>query len=380
MKITIIGPVYPFKGGIAHYTGLLAANLQKEHDVEVVSFSLQYPNFLYKKEQRDYKNDAFKFENTRFMLNTVNPVSYFKTGRYIKKQQPDLVIFQWWHPFFAPAYWTILKILGSRKTQIIFICHNVLPHESFPLQKPITKSILKNGKQIVHSEADAIALKSIVDSPIFEQAVLPTYDMFSTINAHKRVESRQGLSLSESNQVLLFFGFIREYKGLKHLIKAMPDIVKQLPACRLLVVGEYFEGNKEEYVELIDQESMSEYIKVYDGYIPDSDVGIYFTACDLVVLPYESATQSGIVQVAYGFNKPVVATRVGGLPDVVTDEKTGYLVPPYDSNAITDAVVKFFKEGRTEDFESGIEAERHRYSWDRLNEAIVELSENAERC
>ena len=377
MKITIIGPVYPLKGGIAHYTGLLAASLQKEHDVEVVSFSLQYPKFLYKKEQRDYKNDAFKFENTRFMLSTMNPVSYFKTGRYIKSQKPDLVIFQWWHPYFAPAYWTILKMLGSSKPQIIFICHNVLPHENFPLQKPITKSILKKGKQIVHSEADAAILKSLIVAPDFVQTVLPAFHMFSTISAHKRTESQQSLSLSESNKVLLFFGFIREYKGLKHLIKAMPDIVKQLPECRLLVVGEYFEGNKEEYVELIEQEGMTEYIKVYDGYIPDSDVGIYFTACDLVVLPYESATQSGIVQIAYGFNKPVVATRVGGLPDVVTDGKTGYLISPFSSDAIANAVVKFFKEGRIEDFESGIEAERHKYSWDRMNEIVESLSRRA---
>jgi len=373
LKIIIVGPVFPYKGGIAHYTGLLALNLQKEHDVGFVSFSLQYPKLLYKKEQKDFDNDAFKFDDTAFMLNTVCPVSYIKTGRYIKKQNPDLVIFQWWHPFFAPAYWTILKCLGKKKTKVLFLCHNVLPHEKFPFQKQITKAVLKRGGHIVHSQSDAKDLESILKAPVYEKAVHPTYDLFSTIGNYGREEARERLSLFESDKVLLFFGFIREYKGLKHLIKAMPGIVESSPDYKLLIVGDYFEGNKDEYLSLIENSGVQEYIKNYDGYIPDNEVGLYFSACDVVVLPYESATQSGIVQIAYGFNKPVIATRVGGLPDVVVDDETGYLIPPFDSKAIADAVNRFFEEKDGIPFDTNIEAEMHKYSWDRMNETVDRL-------
>ena len=378
MKIIIVGPVYPYKGGISHYTGLMAKNLQKEHEVEIVSFSLQYPKFLYKKNQKDFDNDAFKYENTIYILNTINPISYIKTAKYIKKQKPDLVIFQWWHPFFAPAYWCVLKSI-AKLSKIIFICHNVLPHEKFPLQKYLTGAILKKGGCIVHSDADTQELAEIVKSPIFEKTVHPTYDVFNSVNTYTGIKAREQLSLSQSDKVILFFGFIREYKGLKHLIRAMPKIASTSSECKLLIVGDYFEGNKQVYTDLIESTGVSENIKVYDGYIPDDEVGIYFSACDLVVLPYESATQSGIVQIAYGFNKPVIATNVGGLPDVVINEKTGYLIPPCDSNAIADAIARFFEVKDRQAFVTNIENEKHKFSWDRMNETVEGLYDRITR-
>jgi len=371
MKIIIVGPIYPYKGGIAHHTGLLAANLSKEYDVEVISFKMLYPSFLYKKTQKDYENNAFEYKNIKYLINTVNPISYIKTGRYIKKQKPDLIIFQWWHPYFAPAYWTILKVI--KKIKVIFICHNVLPHEKFPFQKKITKTVLSKGGQIVHSDTEANELINLIKTPIYAQTVLPIFDLFSKICNYQKKDARNHLLLNESDRVLLFFGFIREYKGLKHLIKAMPDIIKQYPECILLIVGDYFEGNKEEYLLLIDDIEMQKNIKIFDGYIPDSEVGLYFSACDIVVLPYESATQSGIVQIAYGFNKPVIATKVGGLPDVVVDKKTGYLIPPCDSRAVTEAVKQFFEKGDINFFNENIITEKYKYSWDRMTEIILVL-------
>jgi len=375
MNIVIIGPVYPFKGGIAHYTGLLATSLQKEHYVEVLSFRLQYPRFLYKKEQKDFANDAFKFENTKYLLNTLNPFSFLKVAEYIKKQKPDLAIFEWWHPYFAPSYWFILKRI-KKHTKVIFTCHNVLPHEKFPLQKILTKAVLSKGDCIVHSATDAQELKRLLPETVYKQAVIPTFCNFSRLNTLQKKDAHEALQLTKTDKVLLFFGFIREYKGLKHLIQAMPDIVRQLPESKLLIVGDYFEDNKEEYIDLISQCGVEEHVRIYDGYVPDSEVALYFAACDVVILPYESATQSGIVQIAYGFNKPVIATRVGGLPDVVTDGKTGYLVPPGNSTAIADAVVRFFNDCKAGEFKENIEAEAHRFSWKKLTKIVEELAED----
>ena len=176
---------------------------------------------------------------------------------------------------------------------------------------------------------------------------------------------------------MLFFGFVREYKGLKHLIAALPEIIKRLPKTHLLIVGD-FGKDKQEYLELIAQNKMEDFLSIYDGYIPDREVEQYFAASDLVVLPYESATQSGIVQIAYGFERPVVATNVGGLPDVVLDEKTGYLVPPKNPEALADAVVRFFEEQKAGEFAENIRKEASRYSWDRMRENICSLWEQQE--
>ena len=374
MKIIIIGPIYPYKGGIAHYTGMMASSLQKEHDVEVISFSLQYPRFLYKKEQKDYKNDCLGFKNTKFILNTINPVSYFATAMYIKRQKPDLIIYQWWHPYFALAYWCISKMI-KKTCVIIFVCHNVLPHEKFLFQKTLTIATLSRGNAyIVHSYAEAKVLESLLKAPYYKNTPLPAFDFFND-GKHTRKVSRETLRVSESEYVLLFFGLIREYKGLRHLINAMPTIISGCKSCKLLIVGDFFEGNKNDYVDLIKQCGMEEFIQIYSGYVSDNEVGLYFTACDVVVLPYESATQSGIVQVAYGFNKPVIATSVGGLLDVVIDGKTGFLIPPHDSTAIASSVLSFVRHEDKEQFNTNIKAEKYKFSWDRMNEVINELNE-----
>ena len=185
------------------------------------------------------------------------------------------------------------------------------------------------------------------------------------------------IGLGEQEQVLLFFGFVREYKGLKHFIAALPQIVERLPKVHLLIVGD-FGKDKQEYLELIAQNKVEKFLSIYDGYIPDQEVEQYFAASDLVVLPYESATQSGIVQIAYGFERPVIATNVGGLPDVVLNEKTGYLVPPKNPGALAEAVVRFFEEHKAEEFAENIRKEASRYSWDRMRENICLLWERQE--
>lgn len=369
-KIVLVGPVYPYKGGISHYTGLMYRALSKKYDVTMISYSFQYPKLLYKKEQRDYSNDSFKIEDTNYLINTANPFNWILSAKKIKDIHPDLVIIQWWHPYFAPCYQAIAKHL--KDTKVLFVCHNVFPHERFPMDKFLTRKTLDKGSCfIVQSGQDEDDLKSIISNANYVRAVHPTYNAFKMQNMSKE-QARNILGISEDQKILLFFGFVRKYKGLDYLIQAMPEIKKQLNNCKLLIVGD-FGDDKAEYISSINKENVSDVIEIYDGYIPDKEVEKFFAASDVVVLPYVSATQSGIVQIAYGFEKPVIATEVGGLPDVVTDGKTGYLVPAENPKALSDAVIKFFEEDNQKDFEAGVKEESYRFSWDRMIEHIEDL-------
>lgn len=366
-KIVIIGPIYPYKGGIAHYTGLMYRALAEKHDVTMISYKLQYPKFLYKKEQKDFSNDTFKIENTNFLIHTANPFNWIHSANAIKKMNPDLIIIQWWHPYFSPCYWMLCKLLKNFKK--LFICHNVFPHERFPMDRFFTKRVLSNGNYfIVQSKQDESDLKSIKPDAIYKRTVHPTYNVFKYKDLSKS-EGRQLLNINETEKVLLFFGFVREYKGLKHLLKALPQVTANLDNIKLLVVGD-FDGDKEQYTALIHNLNIDSYVKIHDGYIPDLEVEKFFAASDLIVLPYESATQSGIVQIAYGFEKPVIVTNVGGLPEVVLDNQTGYVVEPKNSAALSSAIIRFFKENKATDFKTTIENEAERYSWKRMAEII----------
>lgn len=369
-RIVLIGPVYPYKGGISHYTGLLYRTLSKESEVILVSYKVQYPKILFKREQKDYSNQTFKIDDTQYLINTANPINWIISAKKIKKLHPDLVIFQWWHPYFSPCYWTICKMLKHIK--IMFTCHNVFPHERFPADRFLTRRVLSKGDGfIVHSIQDEEDLHSIKKEAICTRTVHPTYNAFK-INQLSKEKSRKILNIKDNEKVLLFFGFVREYKGLKYLIEAIPTVIEKIPDIKLLVVGE-FAGDKDKYLDIMQREKVEEYIQIYDGYIPDQEVEKFFAASDIVVLPYISATQSGIVQIAYGFEKPVVVTNVGGLPEVVKNGKTGYVVEAENSEAIAQAIIKFLESDNREAFESAIQEEADRYSWDNMSKKIYEL-------
>lgn len=376
MKIVLIGPVYPYKGGISHYTGLMYKALSKKNDVQMLSYKMQYPKILFKREQRDYANDIFKIDNTDFYINTANPLNWVATAKKIRSQKPDLVIFQWWHPYFAPCYWSICKLLG--KIKILFLCHNVFPHERFPMDRFLTKMVLKHGDMfIVQSKMDERDLLTVKKDAVHKLTPHPTYNAFKMQNLTKK-QARAMLHIGEEEKMLLFFGFVREYKGLKHLINAMPDILSRTDNVKLLIVGD-FGADREQYIKLIEDNGICENIEIVEGYVPDKEVEKYFAACDLVTLPYESATQSGIVQIAYGFEKPVVVTNVGGLPDVVLNEKTGYVVEPCNPQALAEAVCKYFSENKEEEFAKNVRGEAYKYSWDRMVEVIEHLWNDVEK-
>lgn len=372
-KIVLIGPVYPYKGGIAHYTSLLYRTLAEKYEVEMISYKMQYPKLLFKKEQKDYSNDMFKVENTQFLIHTANPFNIVRVGKMIKRKNPDLVVMQWWHPYFAPCYRLLCNAMG-KKIQKMFICHNVFPHERFPMDRFLTKMTLKKGDSfIVHSKSDSEDLLTIKADAKVKQNPHPTYNAFKIRNIDK-AQARKELEEEQDTKLLLFFGFVREYKGLKHLLKAMPQVKEKLENVKLMVVGTFAE-DKADYMQLISDMQIEDCVKVVDGYTPDNEVEKYFAACDVVVLPYESATQSGIVQIAYGFEKPVIVTNVGGLPDVVADGKTGYVVDAGNANAIAAAIVDFFEQGKAEKFIQEVKKEADRFSWKRMEEVIRSMAE-----
>lgn len=370
IKIVLIGPVYPYKGGISHYTGLMYKALKEKHDVMMVSYKMQYPKILFKKEQKDYSNDVFKINETNYWINTANPFNIIQTAKKINKWKPDMVIIQWWHPYFAPCYCILSSFL--KNTKILYVCHNVFPHERFPMDRFLTKITLKHGNcYIVQSRQDEEDLKTIINHPIYKRTVHPTYNAFKFQNMSKE-QARDILKTGKEEKILLFFGFVREYKGLKHLINAMPIIQNKLESVKLMIVGD-FGDDKQSYVDLIQENHCEKVIDICDGYIPDQEVEKYFAACDLVVCPYESATQSGIIQIAYGFDKPVVATNVGGLPDVVKDKKTGYLVESKNPDEIAKAIIDFYENKREQEFEENIKESAYEFSWERMVEVISEL-------
>lgn len=370
-KIVLIGPVYPYKGGIAHYTSLLYRALSQKYDVEMISYKMQYPRFLFRREQKDYRNDVFRIEDAQFLFHTADPFNIIRTASKIRRMHPDLVIIQWWHPYFAPCY-RILEAALGRKIRKMFICHNVFPHERFPFDRALTKLVLNKADYfLLHSERDVDDLRAIRPDAQYRLNPHPTYNAFRIRNLTKS-QAREELLLPVDEKVLLFFGFVREYKGLKHLIKAMPEVKRRLGNVRLIVAGA-FGSDRVSYRRMIDDNGANDCIEVVDRYIADNEVEKYFAACDIAVLPYESATQSGIVQIAFGFGKPVIVTNVGGLPDVVADGQTGYIVERGDPGQLADAIVRFYENDMAERFEAQVRREADRFSWDRLVEKIDEF-------
>jgi len=361
-KIVLIGPVYPFKGGISHYTGLMCRALKQRYDVTMISYSMQYPKLLFRKEQRDFGNDSFKIDDTEYIINTADIFSIRKAADRINDIAPSLVIIQWWHPYFAPCYQLLIKRLKSR---VMFICHNVFPHERFILDRYLTSRTLRKGDYFVlHSSREADELKSIIPDARYMVNMHPTYSEF------KDVEVETEAVPVDQASVILFFGFVRPYKGLKVLIEAMESIPEIV---HLNIVGDFGKA-KDEYMHMISDKHLTDRISVRDGYVPDREVGEYFERCDAVVLPYLDATQSGIAQIAYAFEKPVIATTVGGLPEVVHDGETGVLCEPGDPEELSKAIQRFYELKKTVDFAQNIRDDAQRFSWEHMVDTISELA------
>jgi glycosyltransferase involved in cell wall biosynthesis len=307
------------------------------------------------------------------MIDPFEPWTWFQAAQRIRDLAPGLLLLQWWVPFWAPTLWSVVR-LCRRQTglRVLFICHNVLPHEERWIDRHLTRWALGQGDAfIVHSERDREDLLRLLPGADVRRSVLPSYQRLSG-EAPSPGEARRRLGLGGRQEVLLFFGFVREYKGLRYLLEAMPQILDSQDA-HLLVVGEFWD-DPEPYRRQVKALGLGGRVTIVDRYVPDGELGTYFAAADLVVLPYVDATQSAVVQLAFGFGVPVVTTEVGGLAEVVEDGATGFLVPPQDGGALAAAVVRYFQEGLGAGMRANIRAQAERFSWDRLETLIGELA------
>lgn len=368
----MIGVSHPFRGGIAHYSTLFVRTLREKHRVSFINFTRQYPPLLFPgKTQLDDSANPLLEPNER-CIDSLNPISWYRTAALLNRRDPDLIVFQWWHPFFAPAFGTIVRLLKpALRRRVSFLCHNVLPHEASPMQKALTRYAFGSTRfYIVHSEEDSRRLRELRPNSLITRGHHPTYAELGSAGPRSKVQARHELQIAEDRKTLLFFGLIRPYKGLRYLIEAMRIVVAELD-CQLLVAGEFYE-DKQPYVDLVVTLGLGDRIHIVDRYIPNEDVGRYFAAADVVVLPYVSATQSGIVQIAFGLDRPVISTKVGGLPEAVDHGKTGLLVEPQSAERLAEAILEYFHSDLEPGFTAEIKRQKGRFDW---SQALVHVDD-----
>jgi glycosyltransferase involved in cell wall biosynthesis len=370
LKIVILGTAYPLRGGIAHYVALLYENLKKKHDVSIVTFKLQYPKLLFPGKTQEEKGDGSAKIESKQLMNTINPFSWLRTAIYLIRLKPDLLIFKYWMPFFAPCYGTICFITKMfHKMKIFYVCDNIIPHEKRFGDIFLTKYAFKSVDGcIVQSESVKKDLLYLFPEKKYINIPHPVYTIFGS--TYQKEKAKELLKIKDE-KVILFFGYVRAYKGLNVLISALPFILDNVKV-KLYVVGEFY-GDYEKYVNQIKLLRLENDITIISDYIPNEEVGKYFSAADVVVLPYITATQSGIVQIAYNFNKPVIATDVGGLAETVLDGKTGYIVKPQNPKLLANTVSQFYLDNKEDEFVANVMKEKKKYSWDRMVEGIEEL-------
>lgn len=366
MRVCLIAPVPPFRGGIPKYCYSLAKELEKRHELLLLSYKRLYPAFLYRNRSQidpdiDRADVLNEFERLSYDIDSANPLSWLETSRKVAAFSPDIVILPWWVAYWAPMYAYLLSSLRKRGIKVVFLCINVFEHENSAIKKYLTKFLLsKAGSIIVHSEQEKNEALEINPKATVKTHLLPLFE-YDTCKT-----TRHDAALN-----MLFFGFVRPYKGLDTLLKAVGilrdrDIV-------LTIAGEFWK-NKDEYLKLISDLDISGKVNVIDRYVSDNEMSLYFSSADLVVLPYKEAKTSGIIATAYGFRKPVLATNVGGFHEIVKDGYTGKLVPPDDPQSFANGIVWFLNNKKI-DFEENISVfVSQNMSWGSLVDAIEEFN------
>lgn len=373
MKIIIIGAAYPLKGGLASFNERLAKELSlfNDKEVEIYTFSLQYPSFLFPGKTQLSSDPAPNSLKIKVKINSINPLNWIKVGNKINKLNPDLIIVKYWLPFMGPCYGTILrKAKKSSKTKVISILDNIIPHEKRIGDRLFTKYFIKPvdgfismSKSVLHDLSSFDTIKPTLFIPH------PIYDNYG--DAIDKNTAKTFLNISEDEKIILFFGYIRKYKGLDLLLEAMHYQKIKESNIKVLIAGEYY-GNEKYYQEIIEKYNLHNQVILHTDFIPNSEVKYYFSAADCVVQPYKSATQSGISQLAYHFETPMIVTNVGGLPEIVPHEKVGYVVPP-NPQAIAKAILDFYEKNKQSEFKKNIKVEKKKYTWNRFTEKLLDF-------
>lgn len=374
MKIVVLGTAWPYRGGIALFNERLAREFQKENDeVITYTFTLQYPSFLFPGKTQYSEEPAPQDMTIVRKVSSVNPFNWIKVGRELKKMAPDLIVIGFWLPFMAPCLGTIARIARKNgKTKVVSVVHNIVPHEHRIGDKMFATYFCNSVDGFVamsDSVLNDLTLFDSVKPRVFCRH--PLYDNFG-----KQVDREEALSelgLDTNNRYMLFFGLIRDYKGLDIMLKAYADSRLRKMGVKLIVAGEFY-NNAEKYFELEKELGLEGKVIWHREFVPDSKVRYYFGAADIIVQPYKSATQSGVTQIAYHFEKPMIVTNVGGLAEIVPNGKAGYVVEP-DEKEIADAIVDFFGNNRQDEFKEGLLFEKRKYAWSNMTKSVKKAGE-----
>lgn len=361
-RISLLGPLAPWRGGLAQYLGLLGDALMEHADVSGFTFTRQYPDFLFPGKSQfdpDAPRPRFRVEPA---LDSINPLNWRRVSRRLERTTPGAVILKWWMPFFGPAFASSVGPLRERGTRVVLVCDNLVPHEPRPFDGAFTKWMLRNSDgYLVMSDSVEQDLDRLKPGAARRRVAHPLYAQFDA-GRTTREQARRDLGLE--GDVVLFFGYVRHYKGLDTLLRAWPAVRAKRPVT-LVVAGEAYEDTKV-YEDLARAAGGEPGVRMLLRYAPDDEVEALFKACDAVVLPYRSATQSGVTHVAYALGRPVITTDVGGLAETVVEGETGMIVPPEDPDALATAIVRFFAEGLSDRLREGVAALRESHSWETL--------------
>jgi glycosyltransferase involved in cell wall biosynthesis len=377
--IIIIGPAHPYRGGLATFDERLATEFTRQgHDSLIYNFTLQYPSFLFPGTTQYSDQPAPANVNIVRKINSVNPFNWWRVGMGLKKRRPDFIVVRFWMPFMGPAFGTILRLAKKNgHTKVIAIADNIIAHEKRPGDVPFTKYFLKACDGfIVMSDKVMKDLRSFEPLKPAIQVLHPLYDSFG--DAISKTVARRALGIEGDEPLMLFFGFIRKYKGLDILLEALKILKEKAHATgtrvpRLVVAGEFYEDEKP-YLQKIDQLGIKSMLILKTAFIPDNEVRNYFCAADVVIQPYRSATQSGVTPLAFHYEKPMIVTNVGALPDYVPDGLAGLVTEP-DPPSLAAAIERYFQLGE-QYFLPHLREEKKKYSWQSLTDKIVSLAEN----
>ena len=374
MKIVILGTAWPYRGGLAVYNERLAREFATEgNDVTIYTFTLQYPSFLFPGKTQYSTEPAPSDLKIVRSLNSINPLSWGKTGRAIRALQPDILIIKFWLPFMAPCLGRVARIVKrGGKTKVVSILDNIIPHEHRPGDRLFGRYFTRSVDGFV-AMSDSV-LEDLNQFDTVKPRVFCRHPLYDNFGAKaSREEALKFLGLDPKQRYMLFFGLIRDYKGLDLLLKAYSDSRFRKMNVKLIVAGEFYSGS-EKYFEMEKELGLEGMIVWKSDFVPDSEVRYCFGAADIIVQPYKSATQSGVTQIAYHFEKPMLVTNVGGLAEIVPDGKVGYVVEP-DSAQIADALVDFFENSRQEQFTEGILTEKKQYAWSNMTRSVRKAAE-----
>lgn len=370
-KVIIIGPAHPLRGGLASFDERLARQFQNlGFDTTIYTFSLQYPNFLFPGTTQYSSEPAPTDIKIKVCINSMNPLNWLKVGSELKNLKLDIIVVRYWLPVMGPCLGTILRLVkGNKFTKVVCIADNVIPHEKRPGDKPFTQYFFKPIDAFVTmSEKVLQDLKTFTNKPS-QQIVHPLYDNFG--EAIDKKVAREILGLPIDAPIILFFGFIRNYKGLDILFRAMSLLKSQMPNLKLLVAGEFYEDRKQ-YDDLIAELDIADQLILRTDFINDSEVKFFLSAADFVIQPYRNATQSGVTPLAYHFEKPMLVTNVGGLPSLVPDGKVGVIAEP-DASSIANKIQELYALGE-DYFLPHLRTEKLKYSWQILADTIIKLA------